>query len=366
MLELFGVLIGLAIVMLVGHGLWVLLAAIFGGYANPGRQPLPRPRVCPQCGSRRTAFGSCLDCGSPVSSIDSAAAPVDAWKEAVRQLNRLHAEGLLSHERYREMTAILRSEQKLAEQVPVETKPAPIAREPHAEEPVDIVDFADTEPPQESPADKPAGVVEPAAIARELPAAQPKKRDWGGVFQAFMEEKNIRWGELISAMLIVGSAIGLVISLWSTLQNAIPYFPALLFMVTTAAIHGAGLYTLKRWNLKSTSRGLLLISTLLIPLNFLAAIALSGRPGSPEYVEATNPIYLFAVSIGLLCYGGIAFSSGRVFRKKQWWILWLAVMIPAVGQLVIARQARPEMSTELINLLAAIPLAGFTAAMAAQ
>ena len=70
--------------------------------------------------------------------------------------------------------------------------------------------------------------------------------------RSFMDENNIRWGELISGLLIVGSAIGLVISLWETLKESIPYFPALLFMLVTAAIHGAGMYTLHRWNLKST------------------------------------------------------------------------------------------------------------------
>ncbi len=92
-----------------------------------------------------------------------------------------------------------------------------------------------------------------------------------------MEEKNIRWGELISGLLIVGSSVGLVISLWATLKQAIPYFPVAVFLAATAAMHGAGLYTLRRWRLRSTSRGLLLISTLLVPLNVLAAMVLNDK-----------------------------------------------------------------------------------------
>jgi len=38
----------------------------------------------------------------------------------------------------------------------------------------------------------------------------------------------------------------------------------------TSAIFGTGLYTEHRWKLPTTSRGLLLIATLLVPLNFLA------------------------------------------------------------------------------------------------
>jgi predicted transporter len=77
-------------------------------------------------------------------------------------------------------------------------------------------------------------------------------------------------------VLIVGSAVGLVISLRATLRDTIPYFPALIFMLITLAIYGAGMYTLRRWNLQATSRGVLIIALLLSPLNFVAAIVLSG------------------------------------------------------------------------------------------
>src|SRR4029079_14579366 len=85
---------------------------------------------------------------------------------------------------------------------------------------------------------------------------EPPRGTIADLLQAFREERNIRWGELVSGMLIVGSAVGLVLSLWATLKESIPYFPALLFMLVTTGIHGPGLYTLKRWRLKSTSRGL--------------------------------------------------------------------------------------------------------------
>src|SRR5262249_45691961 len=118
-------------------------------------------------------------------------------------------------------------------------------------------------PTSASPAVEP-----PKSEAQPAPAVpSPALSD---LFPSFMDENNIRWGELISGLLIVGSGIGLVISLWETLKDTIPYFPALLFMLVTATIHGAGMYTLHRWNLKSTSRGLLIISVFLIPLNYLA------------------------------------------------------------------------------------------------
>ena len=137
-------------------------------------------------------------------------------------------------------------------------------------------------PPQGRPSPQSQGEVHPLDRAdNEEPATPvpvpvaPPAQPLSNLLSAFMEDKNIRWGELVAGMLIVISAVGLVISLWATLKDTIPYFPALIFMLVTAAIFGAGMYTLRRWKLESTSRGLLIISMLLIPLNFLAAIALS-------------------------------------------------------------------------------------------
>lgn len=362
----------LTVVTVVGHGLWLLAAALF----RVLEQPSPvgtRQRRCPACGSRSVSIhGRCHDCHAIVSQHAPPAQADDPWQKVERQLNRLHTSGRLSEARYRQLKEILREEQNAAEQrsapAPRTPSPAPEVSKPPEEVPLEVVDFEKPKPAARPAAKTPPAAREPAAAAAAVVRREPPppQRDWGRFLQAFMEEKNIRWGELVSGMLIVGSAIGLVISLWSTLQNAIPYFPALLFMLGTAAIHGAGLYTLKRWNLKSTSRGLLVISTLLIPLNVMAAIALSGEPGSAGYVEATSPEYLLAVAIGLLCYGAISFSASRVFRPRHWWVMWLAVMVPSIGQLVISRFAAPLMSPVSMNLLAALPLGGFTAAIGAQ
>ena len=55
------------------------------------------------------------------------------------------------------------------------------------------------------------------------------------MLQAFMDEKNIRWAELLSGALIVVSAVGLVVRLRATLRETIPYFPALSFMLVSLA-----------------------------------------------------------------------------------------------------------------------------------
>src|SRR5438552_5308165 len=91
---------------------------------------------------------------------------------------------------------------------------------------------------------------------------------------AFMEERNFLWGELAGGLLMVGCSIALVLSLWQTLEQ-IPLFPFLVLAAITATLFGVGSYTLHHWKLEATSRGLLVIALLLVPLNFLVLAGLS-------------------------------------------------------------------------------------------
>src|SRR5262245_46440932 len=99
-----------------------------------------------------------------------------------------------------------------------------------------------------------------------------------------MHERNILWGELAGGLLIVGCSIALVLSLWRTLEE-LPYFTFLLFATITAAVFGAGQYTLHHWKLTATSRGLLVIGLLLTPLNLLL-LADPGTGGLPGAFDA--------------------------------------------------------------------------------
>ena len=76
------------------------------------------------------------------------------------------------------------------------------------------------------------------------------------LFAAFMEENNIRWGELVGGLLIVGCSVALVISLWSQIAGR-PLLQFVLFNGVTAALFGVGIYTDRRWKIHTTSRGLL-------------------------------------------------------------------------------------------------------------
>ena len=62
------------------------------------------------------------------------------------------------------------------------------------------------------------------------------------MFAAFMEERNIMWGELVGGLLIVGCSIALVVSLWRTLEEQIHSFPFLVMTALTAGLFTAGQY----------------------------------------------------------------------------------------------------------------------------
>lgn len=185
-------------------------------------------------------------------------------------------------------------------------------------------------------------------------------RPMAAVLRAFMEESNIRWGEIVSGLLIVVCAIGLVISLWSTLRDTIPYLPALIFMLGTGAFHAAGHYTLRQWKLQSISRAVLIIATLLIPLNLLAAIALSGT--GEQRTSMTDPSYIAAVTICLAAYTAMSFFAGRALTGASAWLWTLGVIGPSAGQLVINRAYKPDASTAGLMFLAALPLASYVVA----
>ncbi len=171
----------------------------------------------------------------------------------------------------------------------------------------------------------PSAETSPAAgLARstqqEQPAAAPQ-RPWTEILAGFMEERNIRWGELIGGLLLVCSSVALVVSLWNQLQQ-IPYFQSFIFVAVSAAVFGVGLYAHHRWKLEATSRGLLLIGTLLVPLNFVAMAILSRG------VEATaagalsgmveKPAMLLIAAASLAVFAWLLGLAARILIPKGW------------------------------------------------
>ena len=148
--------------------------------------------------------------------------------------------------------------------------------------------------------------------------ASPKARptlSTGEIIQSFLSAHNIRWGELIAGTLIVVCSIGLVISLWGPLVQTHRAIPTLIFLAANAAIYGVGLYTLSRWRLRHTSRAVLVIATLLIPLSVLAGIAASGIDAT-QAIDLSDPITLVTIGLAGLVYSVFLYLGGKALTNR--------------------------------------------------
>jgi hypothetical protein len=392
------------VIVAVVHFLYSLAAGGRGEREFPGGD-------CPKCAARISHGTICPKCGYHLGK-QKIAALEDELDATVRQVNRLATNGRISDSIRREVLDAVgadiadrgakgaaavaaakvratRAAEGAARQetaataappVPIPSGatllpdpraagliPADVRREGHPPGPAGSATPATKTPAPVEPPPPEGEWVEPIEVTEvvheaeaSLTSPESEPRGLAGILQSFMEEKNIRWGELVSGLLIVVSSVGLVISLWATLKQWIPYFPVAVFLAATAAMHGAGLYTLKRWRLKSTSRGLLLVSTLLVPLNVLAAMVLNAN--KPAY----GPIDYAAVTLGLAALAGLVFSAARILNKRNPWPMFIAVTGSAVGMSLIGRLTVPGESEERTLLLFALPFASFIAAAIAQ
>jgi len=309
----------------------------------------------------------------PASRASSIAGQGDLSERqaAIRQIERLWQAGHIDESLHRRLKSLLQApvlaSDRTAPAAPVEAKHqvattfAPVKPAPKSEAAPWTPYLAETPIVAEVVAPAPDAVVATPSAAAVVPVQEAtvpvEHRPLSAMLQAFLESRNIRWGELASGVLIVGSAVGLVISLRATLDKMIPYFPALIFMLGTAAIFGAGMYTLRRWRLRSTSRGLLTIAMLLVPLNFLAAVLLSeNRP-------TNDPLYWTAIAVGLGGFGLMALVACRELVPSAG--RWLAVGIigTSAAQLVIDRTTTTgQTSLELLAALTALPVLAYLVA----
>lgn len=183
------------------------------------------------------------------------------------------------------------------------------------------------------------------AVQRPMPVIQ--RRTFSAVLASFMEESNIRWGELLGGLLIVGCSIALVISFWADIASR-PAFKFSLFTAVTAAIFGIGLYSEHRWKLPTTSRGVLLIATILVPLNFVAFSAFS--------LHAAGLIDFFAQGIALLLFTWLSFKGAKVIAP-QWPGILTAGISALSAFLLFAHAIAPrQLQPGLLLLYGAIPL----------
>jgi hypothetical protein len=344
----FGVVaLGMAILVLAaaGHGIWLALAAVVRHLSGDPSRTSARPRrqECVACREPiPPGAARCEACGLPVRG--ATATELRDLDATVRQLERFRDAGTLDDTTFERLwDECLRARRRLLGRPPVRR---PTRRREHEEAAPQTESIT---PPVATAAD-PASAVSvspsPSLPVPSPPVAAAPGQSVASVLAAFMEEKNILWGEIVGGLLIVGCSVALVISLWEMLER-IPYFPFLLFAGITAALFGAGLYTLHRWKLHATSRGLLAVALLLVPLDFLVLAGLSrGEGGAGELaVEAA----------ALAVFGTLVSVAARDLVPSQRWRLTAALLGCAGAELLVPRLLDPSQPGAWLAPLAWLP-----------
>jgi hypothetical protein len=370
------VLLALAVMLIIGLGLVILGLLVSRARpielhsAQPQQRPAPRSQlyeVCPGCDARlRPWEQACPGCG--LYQDDPLADQLRDLIVTRRVVTRLVANdriadnigASLKEVLLAERQRLLRGEQATPLQPIRVEAPAPVpAFEEEVLDALPVVEEAEPPPPPPRPIIPAAPPALPVPVVAVAPP--PPRRPVTSVLAAFMEERNILWGELVGGLLIVGCSVALVLSLWRSLQQ-LPYFPVLLLGALTAALFGAGLYTLHRWKLQSTSRGLLVIALLLSPLNLLLLADPSARGTGPlpdwlHPVVAVVSVVLFAVLVRTAGRDliGADLLPGPVDRR---WLLAAAVVGTAGSQLAtpaLLADVKGVGAVPLLLGLAAIP-----------
>jgi hypothetical protein len=360
---LFFLFIGLVVVTVAGHLMWVAVREVIRSFF---------PSTAKAETSRRYSF-------------DPPDRQLRDLEVTENQIVRFYSEGKLNDEIYEHLMGQIRAERaslvtpkavpaapapQFARIVQIETPAAPPREAPTS---VVTVPIEETAPP---PVESFTSIVTAATSASEdevvsepvpsfvyeddgepepefaqhehVTPPPPPGRPFSEVLNSFMEESNIRWGEIIGGLLIIGCSTALVVSLWAQISQ-IPVLKFLIFTTVTAILFGIGLYTEHRWKLPTTSRGILTIATLLVPLNFLAIAAVSASNTSGTLVIGSE---LLAPAI-FLC---LVYFAGRIITPGCAHVLAAGVLGSSIGQLLVRHLATTDYSPLLLIFLGAFPV----------
>ena len=360
--------------ILIGYCLWRALVWIYrqtSGKPPPSNYTSLNLDNCPKCNSLlQPQSGLCVGCGwqRPGTATSEILREIGATQ---RQLQRLHKQGSISESAYQELIRALQLERerltsplsyasrqstatspsRIAERKPSEPqtdKSSPVTHDllktrsvvptgtTHAvnnelKEEVRLAFDAFAEAPSIEPDERgPHGWIQEDTHrprSKFEPVAPKTRRPFTEILAAFMEQSNIRWGEIIGGLLIIGCSTALVISLWNEISR-IPLLKFFIFTSVTAALFGIGLYTEHRWKLPTTSRGILTIATLLVPLNFLAIAAVSSGPGP------SGAVVLVSELIAPALFFCLVYFAGRIITPVWPHLLVFGVLGSSIGQLI--------------------------------
>ena len=267
-------------VVLIGHGSWIVMRLIIRMLFNPLNQTVTPPQEREK----------------------------QDLRAAYRVLDRMTDGGLLNPIETEEFrTKLAKLEYPTPTSVSAIDTHLSVARVERPTQPAEEI------PVMASLVDDPPSTVVPTYVAPAVPEAPVLSKS--EVIRSFLAAHNIRWGELVAGILIVVCSIGLVVNLWSELVQTHRVIPSLIFLCGNAAIFSAGLYTLSRWRLRHTSRAVLVIATLLVPLSVLAGLAAAGP--IDDAVRLNDPITLAALALGGCAYVFFLLRGGRALVGKS-------------------------------------------------
>ncbi len=154
-----------------------------------------------------------------------------------------------------------------------------------------------TQPPTPTPAPN-----IPLAMPAVRRTPQPRR-----TLSAFLAERNIRFGEILGLVLVIGCAIPLTVTYWSSFSQIGQY---LLFSGVGLLFFAAGWYSLKAWKVIHASRSLLVISLLLGQLSVCVGSLVGVHPG-----------VLWPTTLVLIAAAGVTL-----------WLLWVrAGLLPLIA-----------------------------------
>jgi hypothetical protein len=346
----------LAVLVLAVIGLVRVLQRLFG---EGGRTARFVPGRCRNCGELLTGLDQlCSGCHLRLSQADRLA----DLRITQLQLRQFHFDGLLADDIYQQLLRRIRQEQRAIlhpEQAREAVKDRVPATPALSEEIMDVLPVETPLPQRQPVAPSVPRVASPAIAATPAapetpptPSPSVSRRSLGVLLAAFMEERNILWGELTGGLLMVGCSVALVLSLWKTLEQ-IPLFPFIILAAITSALFAAGRYTLHHWKLEATSRGLLVIGLLLVPLNFLVLAGLSPRAtGSPvELSIKAVGVALFAILVNLATRDLFPARNADGGRWRESLLLAIAVVGISVCPLAVPRLFQLGFATENVLLV---------------
>src|SRR5215468_9346888 len=366
-------LFAIGLITLIGHGIWILLAKIFRAiFSEPEAE---RAAVDDRSDARTERRRRCAECSAALLDSDSfcpicGLARSSAGRMAdlamiARQLDRFLNQGRLDAETHKLVMSLVEEERtRLRAPVRRDAVATRVEAEPLAPQPAPVEPASQQSPPAltehtafvvEKDVEKGVRKLDEIAAApddvpitvAEIPR-QPR-RSFAAMLETFMEESSVRWGELVGGLLVIGCSIALVASQWSEIA-AKPFLKFSVFIGVTTALFGLGFYSAHRWKLPTTSRGVLIISTLLAPLDFLAMTAFSRETVPPSLSVVAGELFSLALFLFLV------YQAARVFAPESPWMTALATMGPSFALLMARHSSGAQEGWLRVALLGVAPL----------